>query len=210
MGILADLPFPAQDVIDQAQALFSTSFKSHIFLKSITILEGTHARVRPPPYLGLSLACLGAATSQLHSLQGVAQAQEQRESVCTRYLARDLCISGQTLWGVMLEVDNREARLIESILAVRPGRLLSCTFCKLEVWLTTLREPYMLHMECLVPTEAFGTLRGQLSLVQLQWHGGLVFIMKTLHLHRTTSLPNPLGPIIGMCTRHEAHSRINN
>lgn len=131
MGILADLPFPAQDVIDQARALFLTSFKSHIFLKSITILEGIHTRVRPPPYLALSLACLGAATSQLHSLQGAAQAQEQQEPVCARYLARDLCISGQTLWGVMLEVDNREARLVESILAVRPGTLPSRTFCKL-------------------------------------------------------------------------------
>lgn len=69
-----------------------------------------------PPYLEFGLACLGIAASQHHVL--ASETTHNDWSGLKKASAFELFLAGHGLWGVMMEVDNREARLLESVLAV--------------------------------------------------------------------------------------------
>lgn len=115
MAIVAELPtLPESDVLAQAQAQFFTSFSHHVFLSSIAFPVASSNHLAPP-YLTIALACLGAATSRTApSIGGL----HYQTSNSLNILASDLFMAGDGLWGVMMEVDNREARLLESVLTV--------------------------------------------------------------------------------------------
>lgn len=124
MAILSELPPPPPAVLlDEAQHQFSLSFKHHIFLNAIAIPPPS-ARKIVPPYLKIAFACLGVAASD-QSANRIGSNLHTAEF--TLLSASDLFITGESLWGVMMEVDNREARLLESIFAVR-GPLLPTIF----------------------------------------------------------------------------------
>jgi hypothetical protein len=115
MAILSTLPLlPADDALSQAQSSFFTIFKPHVFLSKI-LFPDVSSSSRMPPYLKISLACLGRAVSGDLSYEGGFGSLSPPVTDCS---ASGLFLSGNGLWGVMLEVDNREARLLESIMAV--------------------------------------------------------------------------------------------
>jgi hypothetical protein len=103
MAFLSDtLPMPPEDELLRLQGEFYTSFKQHIFINSVDV-TGTSDII--PPYLQLALACISSVTSPL------AGTNENLNG-------SDIFLTGAHLWGVMLEVDNREARLLEAVVAV--------------------------------------------------------------------------------------------
>ena len=68
-----------------------------------------------PPYLRLSLACLASCLS---SSPEVSATLSERSHASRADAARSLFLAGLKMWGVMLEVDNREARKVETVMAV--------------------------------------------------------------------------------------------
>lgn len=115
MATLSDIPFLLDgDDLSQPRALFFNSFKSHVFLKTIGISQPSPSQITPP-YLKIALACLGTACSQRRQHGDGSQPDIP---VSGNSLSSDLCLSGLRLWGVIMEVDNREARVLEAILAV--------------------------------------------------------------------------------------------
>jgi hypothetical protein len=104
-------PLPPAEEIASLQASFFTSFKTHIFLNTIQIFGASQELV--PPYLELACACVASAGSQLSY-----QRRVQQNSTSCSPITYNLFLIGSRLWSVMLEVDNREARLIEAVVAV--------------------------------------------------------------------------------------------
>jgi len=103
MALLSDnLAMPSEDELLRLQGEFYTSFKQHIFINSVDV-TGTSGII--PPYLQLALACISSVTSPLAGTN-------------EHLSGSDFFITGVHLWGVMLEVDNREARLLEAVVAV--------------------------------------------------------------------------------------------
>ena len=122
MAILEDLPaLPGSEVLAQAQASFFTNFGHHVFLRSLAFPSPAITHMTPP-YLTIALACLGVTTWRPNTAVGELH---HLTSAPLSALASDIFIAGDGLWGVMMEVDNREARLLESVLAVSDVRWLS-------------------------------------------------------------------------------------
>jgi hypothetical protein len=110
---LSDLPSPPDShALEQAQHQFSISSKRHIFLDAIQLPTPSSKSVIPP-YLQMAIACVGIAASNSTSDRRDPQGHSGPP---TQLSACDLFLAGDALWGVMMEVDNREARLLESIL----------------------------------------------------------------------------------------------
>lgn len=119
---LLTLPdMPNDEILLQSLASFNATFKKHLFLEKWALHSSMEGSV-VPPYLQLAFACLACALTF-----GPDAAQDPSDHVLssTEHSAARLCRSGITLWRVMLEVDNREARLVEAVLAVREPRILS-------------------------------------------------------------------------------------
>lgn len=106
---------PRDDELNQLQSLFFTSFKQHIYLNAVDIPDyGPPSR---PPYLQLALACLASAAAPTSN-----RVSSMTESVASQADASTLLFTvGVNLWSTMLEVDNREARKFEAVVAVSFG-----------------------------------------------------------------------------------------
>lgn len=78
-----------------------------------------------PPYLRLSRACL--ASCLLSSLEPFATAS-QRSPADHSDTGSALFTAGVKVWELMLEVDNREARKVESVMAVSDISLIALKF----------------------------------------------------------------------------------
>ena len=74
-----------------------------------------NSRELSPPFLRLSLACLAACLS---SSPEVSATLLERSYASRADAARSLFLAGLKLWAVMLEIDNREARKVETVMAV--------------------------------------------------------------------------------------------
>jgi hypothetical protein len=114
MVLLSDAPtIPSEDELAQLQSIFPASFGRHILLDALDVLDPTQASM--PPYFKIALACLSSATSSVTSaaghMNGITTLQPEASSA--------LFFASINLLSVMLEVDNREARLIEAVVAVR-------------------------------------------------------------------------------------------
>jgi hypothetical protein len=110
---------PDEEILLKSLTSFNTSFKKHLFLDRCPLhssMEGSLV----PPYLQMAFACLACALS---SEPDAAQDSSDHILSFTKHSATRLCRSGMTLWGVMMEVDNRETRLVEAVLAVREPRI---------------------------------------------------------------------------------------
>ncbi|KAJ9641257.1 hypothetical protein H2204_002935 [Knufia peltigerae] len=112
MVLLSDVPAtPSEEQLERLQGVFFTTFKQHIFMKAIDIVNSPLEIL--PPYLQYALACVGSMTSPdvdnvFTTPNGTIQADA----------AANLFVAGQKLWSVMLEVDNRETRLLEAVVAI--------------------------------------------------------------------------------------------
>jgi hypothetical protein len=110
MALLSSVPeLPPEDDLTRLQGAFCATFKNHIFMSAIDI--GPSAAVLPP-YLQLAMASISAITSPItiNYLSGTSKSTTESSS--------DLFVAAVSVWSVMLETDNREARLLEAVLAV--------------------------------------------------------------------------------------------
>lgn len=113
MALLSDVPAtPSEEQLERLQAAFFNSFKHHIFMNAIDVVGSPSDSL--PPYLQFALACVGSMTSPEDACvfttpNGTVQID----------VAAHLFVAGVNLWSVMLEVDNRETRLLEAVVAVR-------------------------------------------------------------------------------------------
>ncbi|KIW92099.1 uncharacterized protein Z519_07083 [Cladophialophora bantiana CBS 173.52] len=110
--MLSEVPIilPEEEMA-QLQQLFFASF-NHIFINAVDVANWPSNPL--PPYLQYALACLGAAAPAQASNTGtytVANGTDPAD------VAAGLFIAGARLWSVMLEVDNREARMLEAVIA---------------------------------------------------------------------------------------------
>lgn len=110
LSLLYDFPqLPPNDVVEALQQSFDELFQAHPFLNALPIPSPSQDPVNP--FFRYSLACLVSA----------AAAPPQQGQPIPNQTAQDLFLAGTSLWNVMLEVDNREARTLEGVLSV------SCT-----------------------------------------------------------------------------------
>lgn len=113
MVLLTDIPrIPEETELARLQSLFFTSFKLHIYLDAIDIPDTTQCP--HPPYFPLALACLSSAVSPRSNLDGYVPGIGTSQAE----VSASLFTAGVGLWCVVLEVDNREARLLEAVVAV--------------------------------------------------------------------------------------------
>lgn len=80
--------------------MFSTFCSGHVFMSRMPLPPPSREAIAPP--LRLAQACLGS----VYTRRGIDE-------------ARNLFHAGSSLWAVILEVDNSEARSIEMLVAVR-------------------------------------------------------------------------------------------
>ncbi|KAK5151361.1 hypothetical protein LTS14_009204 [Recurvomyces mirabilis] len=112
MILLLDAPtLPAEDEVDRLASEFDNSWRNRVFLRSIKI--GWTRTSSSLPYLRLALACLTALSENRNDGTGSAS-----------LVAGNLFHCGASLATVMVEVDNRLARSIDTILAIT----LLCTY----------------------------------------------------------------------------------
>jgi hypothetical protein len=112
MILLSEHPaFPPEHEMVRLQTQFQTTFKRHIFIETVDLLNSPMSAL--PPYLQLAIASLSAATSPSEDASLYAMGTEMSEA----NISSDLFVAGVNLWSVMLEVDNREARLVEAVIA---------------------------------------------------------------------------------------------
>lgn len=176
MAILSTLPpLPEEHILARAQSQFYTIFKSHIFLRTITSLAPASNDV-VPPYLKIGLACLGLASS---IARPTGREPHPQWSIAAESSAADLFVAGDTLWGVMMEVDNREARLSESVLAVSAPYPIRLVWTQhLLIQSGVYRGVSLRHTACLAPTKNFGTSRPRPWPELPPWRGEYACITK--------------------------------
>ncbi|KAH8799729.1 hypothetical protein F5884DRAFT_115638 [Xylogone sp. PMI_703] len=100
-----------EDELARLGSLFFTSFNRHIFLSAVDVADPSSKVM--PPYLPLALACLASVTSPLADIVDFAVASGNSPA----QVSAGLFSAGANLWSVMLELDNREARLFEAVVA---------------------------------------------------------------------------------------------
>ncbi|KIW27411.1 uncharacterized protein PV07_07149 [Cladophialophora immunda] len=99
MALLLDFPeIPSQERITSLCDDFSTIMKSHVFLNQLPLAQYCTDLTTPP--LRLAVACLA-------SMHGKAPGNESRH----------LFLAALDLWAFMTEVDNREARSLDMLMA---------------------------------------------------------------------------------------------
>ncbi|KIW58069.1 hypothetical protein PV05_02619 [Exophiala xenobiotica] len=111
MALLSDVPAtPSEEQLERLQAAFFNSFKQHIFMNAIDVVGSPSDSL--PPYLQFALACVGSMTSPEDACVFTTPNGTVEIDV-----AAHLFVAGVNLWSVMLEVDNRETRLLEAVVA---------------------------------------------------------------------------------------------
>lgn len=112
MALLSAVPaMPSEDELARLQEGFFTCFKHHIFIDTVDVVSTLSIT---PPYLQLALACISSVTSPLMTTNE----QPNGNGTFPADVSTSSFVAGVHLWSVMLEVDNREARLLEAVLAV--------------------------------------------------------------------------------------------
>ena len=95
---------PSDETLSMLQHSFAYRFQSLPFVNTLPLPPPLTEPV--PPFFKLALACLASTDA---SKRG----PNETPQLCT-----DLFFASMSLWTVMLELDNREARTIESVLSV--------------------------------------------------------------------------------------------
>ena len=114
MVLLSEVPATLpEEELARLQAAFFTSFNHHIFVNALDVVISPSSLL--PPYLQHAIACLSSVTSPLRGASVHGSCNETSQAG----VSTSLFLAGVNLWSVMLEVDNREARLLEAVVAVR-------------------------------------------------------------------------------------------
>ena len=118
LTLLSGFPdIPDSEELGSLESSFWALSKKFIFLRAIS-MPGSFRELLPP-YLRLSLASLASCLSP--SPESFDTASERTPAVQSD-AGKALFSAGAKVWGVMLEVDNREARKVESVMAVSDMR----------------------------------------------------------------------------------------
>ena len=116
VALLSDVPaLPSDDDLTALASSFSVTFRRHLFLNTLKF-DWSASGTPPPPYLELALAYLAAACEY----------RSRREEQFA-ILSSNVFRCGVSLWPVMVEVDNRQARSIDALIAVR------CLFAQSQI-----------------------------------------------------------------------------
>ena len=114
MTLFSDLPsVPSEDQRARLHFSFFSSFKHHVYIETLSLPDSIRDCA---PHLHFALACLASAVSQ-QPIQGPVLFPHC--AISTSDTSSSLFQIGTKLWGVIIEADNREARLLESVLSVR-------------------------------------------------------------------------------------------
>ncbi|KAI1613368.1 hypothetical protein EDD36DRAFT_263374 [Exophiala viscosa] len=109
--MLSDIPTVLpEDEIARLHAAYFASF-NQIFIDAVDI-PGTSSNPLPP-YLRIARACLGSISVPATSTSGYAIADGTDQTD----LSAGLFVTAARLWTVIIEVDNREARMLEAVIA---------------------------------------------------------------------------------------------
>ena len=112
--MLSSFPvIPNSEELAALELSFWALSKNFVFLRAIT-MPGT-SRELTPPYLRLATACLASC---LPSPSELSATNSGRSSATLSDVGLALYLAGFKVWAVMMEVDNREARKIEAVMAV--------------------------------------------------------------------------------------------
>ena len=109
--MLSDCPeTPEAGQLASFDSLFQEVSKNVLFLRGISLPP-----TLKPPYLQLASACLASCLSSspdfyVTLIQPLYTGRDDA--------ARSLFMAGLSVWGVMMEVDNRETRKFESVMTV--------------------------------------------------------------------------------------------
>ncbi|KAM3478912.1 hypothetical protein MY8738_005731 [Beauveria namnaoensis] len=111
MSIVVDAPDCDLDFSNHMprwRPVFSAIFRLHLYIPSFQLNENFSKDALPPPYLDFALACLASAASS----------KTPHESDGIPILGTTYFDMGIRLYILTLEADNREARTMESVIAV--------------------------------------------------------------------------------------------
>jgi hypothetical protein len=112
--LLSNFPdIPDSEQLGNLEMSFWALSKKFVFLRAIS-MSGTF-RELTPPYLRLSQACLATCLSPSSE---ISPKVSERSSSVRADAGKALFLAGLKVWGLMLEVDNREARKVEAVMAV--------------------------------------------------------------------------------------------
>lgn len=112
--------------LDQLHTAFLTAFKQHIYIDAVDVIDATTIPTSPP-YLQFAIACLSSATSASATSETSPYYATAFGGTNRAEISAGLFVAGVSLWSVMLEVDNREARLLEAVIAVSDDGVLKAT-----------------------------------------------------------------------------------
>ncbi|MCJ1472613.1 hypothetical protein MMC13_001262 [Lambiella insularis] len=111
--LLSDFPqLPDEEVLGALQALFPAISETLMFLRLMPMPNASGELI--PPYLQLSMACLASCLPMASACSPI---DLELSSLGQGNASMRLFFAATKMWGVMLEVDNREARKVEAVLA---------------------------------------------------------------------------------------------
>lgn len=112
MVLLSNVPtIPDDSELDWLDLSFPTTFKRHILVNQFATVGETAGLL--PPYLQIARACIAYASFSSEEKQ----ARATTDGIELANAGDALFTAGAHLWAVMLEVDNREARMLEAVVA---------------------------------------------------------------------------------------------
>lgn len=113
LSVLADFPpLPSSSDLADLRAVYATTWCAHAYFNREPIPEVNAASL--PPYLSIAYACIGSILYSIFPSRD----HNARSDLRSSGLARDLFLAGYKLSTFMVEVDNRQSRTSETILAV--------------------------------------------------------------------------------------------
>ena len=113
LALLSNFPdIPDSEQLGNLELSFRALSNKFVFLRAIPMLRTS--KELTPSYVRLSLACLAACLSPSSEIS----ANVLGRSSARVDAGKALFLAGLKVWGLMLEVDNREARKVEAVIAV--------------------------------------------------------------------------------------------
>jgi hypothetical protein len=124
LALLSNFPdIPDSEELGALELSFWALSKNMVFLRAISMTD-TSGQLKPP-YLRLAMACLASCLAPSSEMSAM---DSGRSLTIQSDAGSALCSAGFKVWGLMLEVDNREARKIEAVMAVSQPSLLRLCF----------------------------------------------------------------------------------
>ncbi|MCJ1471563.1 hypothetical protein MMC13_000203 [Lambiella insularis] len=134
LALLSDFPdMPNMAQLGVLESSFWGLSKHLVFLGTMAVPSGP--KEVSPPYLRLSLACLASCLSRAAEVSGTLSEWTHESRAAA---VRALFVAGLKIWGVMLEVDNREARKVEAVMAISLLATYGTLTAEASLWTETM------------------------------------------------------------------------